>query len=383
MEVPFLDLKAQYRGIREEIKLAIDDVLESQRFILGPKVDALENAVAEYSGTKYAVGVSSGTDALLVSLMALDIQPGDEVITTPFSFFATAGVIARLHAIPVFVDIDLMTFNMDPSLIEKAVSPKTKAIIPVHLFGQCADMDGILGTAQKSGFPVIEDAAQAIGAAYNDRKAGAMGDIGIFSFFPSKNLGAFGDGGMIVTNDANLRDKIRLLRQHGSAKTYHHKYVGGNFRLDALQAAILGVKLQHLDGWTAGRRANAAYYTRRFSDLGLVEKGLVIPPAETHRTSISHSYHIYNQFTLRAANRDALKEYLKKNGIESAIYYPVPLHLQECFRGLGYKNGDFPNTEKATGEVLAIPVYPELSDEQKEFVVQTIAGFYASSGPRS
>ena len=381
MEVPLLDLKAQYNKIREEVRFAIDEVMESQSFILGPKVEALENAIAGYSGTKYAVGVSSGTDALLVSLMALDIKPGDEVITTPFSFFATAGVIARLHATPVFVDIDPITFNIDSALIGNAITPKTKAIIPVHLFGQCADMDRILEAARKHGLPVIEDSAQAIGAEYGGRKAGSLGEIGAFSFFPSKNLGACGDGGMVVTDNTDLYEKIQILRQHGSAKTYHHKYIGGNFRLDALQAAILTVKLKHLDVWSAARRANAAYYTRRYQEIGLVAKDRIIPPTEAEMPSSSRSRHIYNQYTLRAVNRDGLHGHMKKNGIGCAIYYPVPLHLQTCFQELGYKLGDFPNAEKAASEVLSIPVYPELSDEQKEFVVQTIASFY-SPGPK-
>jgi dTDP-4-amino-4,6-dideoxygalactose transaminase len=378
MQVPLLDLKAQYRQIRDEIKSAIDDVVESQGFILGPKVEALESAIAERSGTKFAVGVSSGTDALLVALMALDIKPGDEVITTPFSFFATAGVIARLHAIPVFVDIDPVTFNIDPSLIEKAITPKTRAIMPVHLFGQCADMGPILDVARRRGIPVVEDAAQAIGAAYRGGRAGSLGDVGGFSFFPSKNLGAFGDGGMVVTNNSGLHEKIRLLRQHGSAKTYRHQYVGGNFRLDALQAAVLSVKLKYLDGWTEGRRLNAAYYNRRFDETGLVGRGLITPPKEVYPSSPRHPSHTFNQYTLRAVDRDGLQKALKENGIGSAVYYPVPLHLQECFRSLGYEEGDLPNAEKAAAEVLSIPVYPELTDEQQDHVVRTIAGFYAS-----
>jgi len=261
LKVPFLDLKAQYAHIRDEIRPALDRVIESQSFILGPEVEVLEREIAAYSGTSFAIGVSSGTDGLLVALMALNIKPGDEVITTPFSFFATAGVIARLNAIPVFVDIDPGTFNIEPAGLEKAITPKTKAIIPVHLFGQCADMGPLLAVTHKHNIPVIEDACQSIGAEYKGRKAGALGTIGVFSFFPSKNLGAFGDGGMVVTNDPLLNERIRLLRQHGSAKSYHHKYVGGNFRLDALQAAILRVKLNHLDDWSAARRANASYYS--------------------------------------------------------------------------------------------------------------------------
>lgn len=383
MQVPFFDLKAQYAQIRDEIRPALDRVIESQSFILGPEVEAFESEIAHYSGTSHAIGVSSGTDGLLVALMALDIRPGDEVITTPFSFFATAGVIARLNAIPVFVDIDPGTFNIDPAGLEKAITPKTKAIIPVHLFGQCADMGPLLAVAHKKNIPVVEDACQSIGTEYEGRKAGTLGDIGFFSFFPSKNLGAFGDGGMVVTNDSFLYEKIKLLRQHGSAKTYFHKYVGGNFRLDALQAAILAVKLKHLDGWSAARCANAAYYTRRFAEIGLVEKGFVVPPTEATRSSTFPRLHIYNQYTLRTKCRDALQAYLKQKGIGSAVYYPVSLHLQECFRILGYKEGNFPNAEGATKEVLSIPVYPELTEDQKEFVVQTIASFYATIEKRN
>jgi dTDP-4-amino-4,6-dideoxygalactose transaminase len=380
MRIPLLDLKAQYARIKAEIRPALDRVIESQSFILGPEVEALEGEFAAYTGVPFAVGVSSGTDALLVSLMALDIKPGDEVITTPFSFFATAGVIARLGAIPVFVDIDPLTFNIDPLLVATAVTKKTRAIIPVHLFGQCADMDPILGTSRRLGIPVIEDACQATGAEYKGRKAGALGDIGAFSFFPSKNLGAFGDGGMVVMCDAALHEKIRLLRQHGSGKTYHHKYVGGNFRLDALQAAVLSVKFKHLDGWADARRANATYYTRRFSESGLVDRGVIIPPieADTLAPPSNDSRHVFNQYTLRARDRDGLMSHLKDNGISSAIYYPVPLHFQECFMGLGYKKGNFPNAEKAAAEVLSIPVYPELTEEQQDFVVRSIISFYLS-----
>jgi dTDP-4-amino-4,6-dideoxygalactose transaminase len=376
MRVPLLDLKAQFAGIRAEIKPVVDEIMDSQSFILGPKVEALERAVAAYSGAKFAIGVSSGTDALLVALMALDIKPGDEVITTPFTFFATAGVIARMQAIPVFVDIDPATFNIDPNEIEKAVTIKTKAIIPVHLFGQCAQMAPILEMASHHGIPVIEDAAQSIGAEYRGKRAGSMGNLGIFSFFPSKNLGGFGDGGMVITNDVELADKIKLLRHHGAENSYDHRYVGGNFRLDALQAAVLSVKLGHLEKWSAARRRNADYYNSRFTELGLLKNNLVALPVPSHKQHGDANCHIYNQYTLRVKDRDKLRAYLINAGIGSAVYYPLPLHLQECFRYLGYKGGDFPISEKAAQEVLSIPIYPELTLDQKEYVVEKIYSFY-------
>jgi len=376
MQVPLLDLKAQFSGIRAEIKPVVEEIMESQSFILGPKVEALEHAVAAYSGVKYAIGVSSGTDALLVALMALDIKPGDEVITTPFTFFATAGVIARMHAIPVFVDIDPATFNMDPGRIGKAVTNKTRALIPVHLYGQCADMAPILETASHHGIPVVEDAAQSIGAEYRGKRAGSMGDMGTFSFFPSKNMGGFGDGGMVITNNFELANKIKLLRHHGAENAYDHKYVGGNFRLDALQAAVLSVKLGHLEEWSAARRKNAEYYDQRFELSGLPRKKLVLPPVSAHDKSGDTNYHIFNQYTLRTTNRDGLQAHLKKVGIGCAVYYPVPLHLQDCFKYLGCIRGDFPASEKAAEEVLSIPVYPELTTAQKEYVVQSIFSFF-------
>ena len=376
MQVPLLDLKAQFAKIRGDIEAAIDEVVESQEFILGPKVETLETEIAAYSGAEYAIGVSSGTDALLVSLMALEIRPGDEVVTTPFSFFATAGVIARLGAVPTFVDIEPAAFNMDPSRITGAITLKTKAIIPVHLFGQCADMDPILAAAQEREIPAVEDAAQSIGAEYRRRRTGAMGTMGAFSFFPSKNLGGFGDGGMVVTNDAALAENVRALRHHGAKKPYDHRMVGGNFRLDALQAAVLSVKLKHLDGWSADRRENAEYYNRRFAEEGLVDKGLIVTPPAVYSETGDKNYHIYNQYTLRARNRDALQAYLKAAGVGCAVYYPVPLHLQTCFRGLGYKAGSFPEAERAAKEVLSVPVYPELTTDQKEYVVETIVSFY-------
>jgi len=376
MHVPLLDLKTQYVGIKEEIRLALDRVIESQSFILGPEVEALEQDIAAYSGTDFGVGVSSGTDGLLAALMAFDIKPNDEVITTPFSFFATAGVIARLQAVPIFVDIDPVTFNMNPDRLESALTSRTRAIIPVHLFGQCADMDPILSIAARRGVPVIEDACQSIGATYKGRKAGSLSDLGVFSFFPSKNLGGFGDGGMVVTNEPALREKLRLLRQHGSAKAYHHQFVGGNFRLDALQAAVLRVKLKHLDAWSAARQANAEYYSKRFDKMGLIRKGLVQTPRAVYEKGGDANYHIYNQYTIRVRERDRLQAFLKENRIGTGIYYPVPLHLQECFARLGYKRGDFPESEKAAAEVLSIPVYPELSDEQKNHVIIRISDFY-------
>jgi len=377
MKVPLLDLKAQYLTIKEEIRSAIDEVLESQIFILGPKVEELEKSIAAYSQTKYGIGVSSGTDALLISLMAIDIQPGDEVITTPFTFFATAGVVARLKARPVFVDIDPVTFNIDPAKIEKAITKKTKAIIPIHLFGQCADMDPIMAIANTHGLSVIEDAAQSIGAEYKGRRAGSIGHLGIFSFFPSKNLGGFGDGGMVVTNDEKLFDKIKILRVHGSRPKYHHKIVGGNFRLDSLQAAILSVKLKYLDDWSHGRQKNADEYDQKFKTSGLIEKGLVAPPRAIYKNGGDKNYHIYNQYTIRTKKRDELQVHLKSNAIGAEIYYPLPLHLQECFKELRYRRGDLPVSEEAAGSVLSIPIYPELTAEQRDYIFATIVGFHA------
>ena len=376
MQVPLLDLKIQYKAIKSEIQKALEDVLESQIFIMGPRVEEFEAAIAAYSNTRYAVGVSSGTDALLAALMALDIRPGDEVITTPFTFFSTAGTIARLNARPVFVDIEPVTFNIDAGKIERAITRKTRAIIPIHLFGQCADMDQILEIARRRRICVIEDAAQSIGAEYKGRRAGSMGDMGIFSFFPSKNLGGFGDGGMVVTNDEALAEKVKLLRNHGMHPKYYHKIVGGNFRLDSLQAAVLSVKLKYLDGWSQGRRMNAAYYNRKFKESGLIEGGQIKIPKAIYEESGDKNYHIYNQYTLRVRDRDKLQAYLKKNSIGSEIYYPVPLHLQECFKDLGYKEGDFPVSEEAARSVLSIPIYPELTEEQKDYVVGKIGEFY-------
>ena len=368
--VPLLDLKAQYGPIRQEIEAAVLEVFESQHFILGPQVEACEKAIAAYSQCPFAVGVSSGSDALLIALMAEKIGSGDEVITTAYSFFATAGAIARVGAKPVFVDIDPATFNLDVRKINQAITEKTKAIIPVHLFGQMADMDPLLALAKEYRLIVIEDAAQAIGAEYKGRRAGSFGDYGCFSFFPSKNLGAAGDGGMVVSQDEERAKRVRLLRNHGSQPKYYHKIIGGNFRLDTLQAAVVSVKLKHLDLWTQQRQQNAERYRDLFSRSGAVEEGLVVLP------QAFVSRHIFNQFVIRAKNRDQLRLFLKERGVDTEIYYPLPLHLQECFRDLGWKEGDLPESESAAAETLALPIYPELSNEQAEWVVQLISQFY-------
>lgn len=386
--IPLLDLKPQYAAIKSQIDAAIARVCESQYFILGPEVQALEEELAAYCQTDYALGVSSGTDALLVALMALEIEPGDEIITTPYTFFATAGCVARLGARAVFVDIDPQSYNIDPAQIEASITPKTKAIIPVHLFGQCADMEPIMEIADRHQLYVIEDAAQAIGAEYKGRRAGSLGHIGCFSFFPSKNLGAFGDGGAATTNDPELAKRMRIMRVHGAKPKYYHHVVGGNFRLDALQAAVVRVKLAYLDDWTAGRQTNAALYNRLFTEAGLADGPLTLPvesaqtgqyaprmepesaPFERHR-------HIYNQYVLRVSHsRDELVAFLKKRQIGVAIYYPVSLHEQECFEDWGYQTGDFPASEAAAIHTLAIPIFPELSREQIQTVVETIAEFY-------
>jgi dTDP-4-amino-4,6-dideoxygalactose transaminase len=361
MNVPFLDLKRQYASIKEELDQAVFSVLSHTKFILGPEVQAFEEKVAKYCGTKFAVGVASGTDALLLSLRACGVGPGDEVITTGFSFFATAGVISRLGGIPVYVDIDPDIYNVAPDEIEEKITSKTKAIMPVHLFGQCADMDPIMEVAKKHKLKVVEDAAQAIGSEYKGKKAGNLSDFGCFSFFPSKNLGAAGDGGMVVTNDPEMADLVRILRVHGSKPKYYHSMVGYNSRLDALQAAILSVKLKYLDGWTKKRREHAAVYNAAFKGLD------IITPKEE-----DFNYHIYNQYTIALKNRDRLREVLKENQIGHDVYYPVPLHLQECYRSLGYKEGDLPVTEEKAGEVVSIPVYPELTEEEQSFVIETI-----------
>lgn len=369
--VPLLDLKAQYNSIRSEIEPVIKEVIESQYFILGPKVVELEQDVANYSNTKHAIGVSSGTDALLIALMAIDVKPGDEIITTPYSFFATAGVIARLDAKPVFVDIEEDTYNIDPAKIESAITDKTRAIIPVHLYGQMADMDPIMEIAKKHNLYVIEDAAQAIGSEYKDgKRAGSIGDIGCFSFFPSKNLGGFGDAGMVVTNDDKLAEKLVQLRVHGSHPKYYHKMVGGNFRIDAMQSAVLSVKLKHLDNWTEGRQENAQDYITLIGESGLSDK--ISTPV------IKNNYrHIFNQFILRVPQRDDLILHLRSKNIGCEIYYPVALHNQECFAYLNYGDGDFPVSEQAAKDTIAIPIYPELTVAQKKYVVDSIKEFYA------
>lgn len=370
--VPMLDLKAQYLQVKPEIDAAIEQVIDSQHFINGPQVASLEKEVARYCQTRDCVGVSSGSDALLLALMALDIKSGDEVITTPYTFFATAGAIVRMGARPVFVDIDPATFNINTDLIEECVTKHTRAIMPVHLFGQCAEMDPILDIARRHGLAVIEDAAQAIGAEYKGRRAGSMGTIGCFSFFPSKNLGAFGDGGAVVTNDSALAEKMRILRNHGSNPKYYHKMVGGNFRLDTIQAAILQVKLKCLDGWTAGRRHNAAFYDAAFTRTGLRGSLLETPKAQPG--------HIFNQYVVRLSDREGVKDYLKKMQVGTEVYYPLPMHMQQCFADLGHDKGDFPESEKAALTSLALPIYPELSSAQLNSVVHGIAGFYHQAG---
>lgn len=377
MAVPLLDLKVHHEPIREEIVRALEETFASNQFILGPDVSKLEERVASYCQARYGVGVTSGTDALLLSLMALGIGPGDEVITSCYSFFATAGVVARLRAKPVFVDIDPVTFNIDPTKIEAAVTSNTKAIIPVHLYGQCADMDPILDLARRHGLAVIEDAAQAIGAEYRDgRRACSMGAVGCLSFFPSKNLGCLGDGGMIVTSDGDLAERLKILRVHGSHPKYYHKWIGGNFRLDTIQAAVLNVKLNYLDGWTKRRQDNADRYRQLFQQSGLLKKGAVRLPDAVYRESGVKHHHIYNQFVLRVERRDELMAHLKRKAIGAEIYYPVPFHLQECFQYLGYRGGDFPEAERAARETIAIPIYPELTMAQQTEVVDAIASFY-------
>jgi dTDP-4-amino-4,6-dideoxygalactose transaminase len=368
LKVPLLDLHAQYRPLRAEILAAIERVCDSQRFIMGPEITSLESELALMLGVRHAVAVSSGTDALLLALMALDIKPEDEVVTPTYSFFATAGAVARLGARPVLVDIDEATFNIDAAQAVAAITPRTKAIIPVHLFGQSADMDPLLAAASRAGIPIVEDAAQAIGATYKSRPLGSLGAFGCFSFFPSKNLGAFGDAGLLTAMDDGLAKRARLLRTHGMEPRYYHHLVGANFRMDALQAAILRVKAPHLDGWTEGRRANAARYRALFRDAGLLDR--VTLPAEP-----ADCRHIYNQFVIRVADRDGLRAHLDERGIGTEIYYPVPFHLQPCFADLGYHRGDFPKAERAAAESLALPIYSELTEAQQEAVVSAIGEF--------
>jgi dTDP-4-amino-4,6-dideoxygalactose transaminase len=376
MKVPLLDLKCQYATIKEEILRVTEDIFESQYFILGPWVESLEKDIAGYCSSRYAVGVSSGTDALLISLMAADIGPGDTVITSPYTFFATAGSIVRTGARPVFADIDPETYNISPENIERVIGTMTgeekaclKAIIPVHLYGQCADMEPILAISEKYNLFVIEDAAQAIGAEYRKRRAGSMGHFGCFSFFPSKNLGAFGDGGVVTTNSDEWYEKLRKLRAHGSHPKYYHQIIGGNFRLDAIQAAVVSIKLKYLDQWTRGRQENADKYRMLFSDAGL-DDTINLPIEKENR-------HIYNQFVISLAEkRDALRLFLQNEEIGTEVYYPVPLHLQKCFSYLNYQEGDFPVSEHAARHTLALPIYPELTDDQQRHVVEKIKAFY-------
>lgn len=362
MQVPLLDLKAQYATIKDEIRSAVNEVLESQYCVGGPKVEALEKAIAHYCGSGFAVGVSSGTDAILNSLMSLNIGPGDEVITTPFTFFATAGCIARVGARAVFVDIKPDTYNLDTSKITQAITKKTKAILPVHLFGQTADMDPILDLAKQADLAVIEDAAQSIGAEYKGRRAGAMGTCGCLSFYPSKNLGAAGDAGMVLTNDLELAKKLKLMRNHGDESTYQHRLIGGNFRLDAIQAAVLLVKLNHLDEWISQRQTIAARYNQAFAQC----PSITIPVVSEGKTCV------YNYYVIRVPRRDDVARHLREKQIGHSIYYPLPLHMQECFADWGYSQGDFPESEKAANEVLALPIYPELTTEQTDYVVSTV-----------
>ena len=395
MRVPLLDLGEQYRALNEPIREAIDEVLASHRFILGPKVHAFEKAISAYCNVPHAVGVSSGTDAWLAILMALGIGPGDAVITTPYTFFATAGCIARVGARPLFADIDLETYNIRPSAIQEYVEKncqadsggawrtnrgeKIRAIVPVHLFGLCCDMDALYEISQHFQLDLIEDAAQAIGAEFpfgeSAAKAGTMGEVGFFSFYPSKNLGAAGDAGMIVCRDEALAKKLRAFREHGMEPRYFHHVIGGNFRLDEIQAAILGVKLPFLEKWAAARRAAADSYNAEFARAGLTEK--ITQPAEPYRDRGLTNHHVFHQYVIRAPMRDALREHLGKREIETAIYYPLGLHEQKCFAYLGYKKGDFPEAERAARETLALPIYPEISREAQRFVVGAIADFYS------
>jgi dTDP-4-amino-4,6-dideoxygalactose transaminase len=368
VKIPLLDLVAQHRTIRDEVMAAVTRVFEHQQFIMGPEVEEFESAFADYNRVKHAIGCASGSDAVYLSLIAIGIQPGDEVITTPYTFFATTSAITRLGARPVYLDISRDDFNLNVELLEAAITPHTKAILPVHLYGQCVRMDAITGVAQKFGIPVIEDAAQAIGAEYRGRRAGNMGDAGCFSFFPSKNLGGAGDGGLITTDDDDLAAKLRLLRVHGMDPKYYHKVVGVNSRLDALQAAVLGVKLKYVDQWNEARRRTAARYDRLFAEARIEE---VSPPREC-----AEMRHIYHQYTIRCVRRDELKSFLQRQGVGTEVYYPVPLHLQECFKSLGYREGDLPETERAAQECLSLPVYPELTAEQQTYVVEQILRFY-------
>ena len=384
MKVPLLDLKPQYYSLKNELDQALIKIAESQHFILGPEVDKMEKAFCQYLKCKHAFGVSSGTDALLLALMAIDIQLGDEVIVPTYSFFATAGVVSRMNAVPVFAEIDPVTFNINPDDIEKRITNKTKAIIPVHLYGQSCEMEKIMNIARKHKLKIIEDGAQAIGVQYKDGKyVGTFGDIGCYSFFPSKNLGCFGDGGLVVSNDDEVGERLRILRVHGAEPKYYHKVIGGNFRLDAIQAAVLNVKLPHLDNWSAQRRINADLYEKLFIETGLAEttgktgfdkRNKVLLPKAVYKESGAKNYHIYNQYIIRVEERDAVRKHLAEKEIGTEIYYPVPFHLQECFSSLNYKKGDFPLSEEAADDSIALPIFPELTPDQQKFVVHEIAG---------
>jgi len=389
MKVPLLDLKSQYLSMKDELDAALIGVAESTAYIMGPAVKKMEEEMAQFLGSKYAVGVSSGTDALLLALMAIGVGKDDEVIMPTYSFFATAGVVARLNAVPVLVDSDPVTFNIDPTQIEAKITSRTKAIIPVHLYGQSADMEPIMAIAKKHNLRVIEDGAQAISVQYKDgRQVGNIGDIGCFSFFPSKNLGCFGDGGLVVTNDDELIDMIRIMRVHGGKPKYYHKVIGGNFRLDSIQAAVLSVKLPHLNDWSAKRRENAAYYTKLLIEAGLAEetgrikfddKNKVLIPKAVYEGSGLVNYHIYNQYVLRVERRNALRAFLTEKGIGNEVYYPVPFHRQECFAHLNLKDEDYPVANCAATDSFAIPIYPELTKEMMEYVVASIAEFIKTS----
>jgi dTDP-4-amino-4,6-dideoxygalactose transaminase len=395
MNVQLLDLKAQYRALKPELDAAIAEVMESQQFILGPKVQECEEAIAIYSGCPFAVGVSSGTDALLICLMAEGIGPGDEVITSPYTFFATVGSIARTGATPVFVDIDPATYNIDPTQLEAKITPRTRAIIPVHLYGQMAEMNSVLQVAERYDLVVIEDAAQAIGAELHGHRAGSLGHYGCFSFFPSKNLGAAGDGGMVVTTDGERAEKLRRLRSHGSQPKYYHQMIGGNFRLDALQAALVSVKLKHLDAWTSARQYNAKRYERLFAETGLRvsessafsrDEGPCLSPIDgsganlpdLYLPSVVTSRHVFNQYVIRVADRNRLKAALDAAGVGTEIYYPIPMHLQKCFSFLGHAEGACPRSESAARETLALPVHPYVTDDQARYVVESVCNFLLS-----
>lgn len=386
MQIPLLDLRPQHEGLRDEIIAAVTDVIDSTRYIMGPELERFEEAVAEYSGCKYALGVSSGTDALLLALMSLNIGPGDKVLVPDFSFFATAGVVSRLNAEPVFLEIDPTTFNLCPKHLEEKLESYTeeelaqvKAVIPVHLFGQCADMQAILGVAQQFGIAVVEDAAQAIGAEYRlngeARRAGTMSNVGCMSFFPSKNLGGVGDGGMVTTNDTELHHQLHIKRVHGAEPKYYHKVIGGNFRMDPIQACVLRIKLQRLEAWHEQRRQNAVQYNQLLGDAQLEE---VVCPAAVYQDDNLLNHHIYNQYTVRVQRREDLRKFLQERGVATEIYYPVPFHRQECFADLGYRPGSLPESDRAAREVLALPIYPGLTTEMQEYVVENLVEFYRS-----